>query len=74
MELHFTPAPPRQESTGFCRVLFVRFLHRRLVGQDDALEVIANALRRARAGLGDPNRPIGSFIFLGPTGVGKTTL
>ena len=49
-------------------------LHRRVVGQDDALEVIANALRRARAGLGDPNRPIGSFIFLGPTGVGKTEL
>ena len=47
---------------------------RRVVGQDDALEVIANALRRARAGLGDPNRPIGSFIFLGPTGVGKTEL
>ena len=49
-------------------------LHRRVVGQDDALEVVANALRRARAGLGDRNRPIGSFIFLGPTGVGKTEL
>jgi len=49
-------------------------LHRRVVGQDDALEVVANALRRARAGLGDPDRPIGSFIFLGPTGVGKTEL
>jgi ATP-dependent Clp protease ATP-binding subunit ClpB len=49
-------------------------LRRRVVGQDDALEVVANALRRARAGLQDPDRPIGSFIFLGPTGVGKTEL
>jgi ATP-dependent Clp protease ATP-binding subunit ClpB len=49
-------------------------LHRRVVGQDEAVEAIANALRRARTGLQDPNRPIGSFIFLGPTGVGKTEL
>jgi ATP-dependent Clp protease ATP-binding subunit ClpB len=49
-------------------------LHRRVVGQDQAIEVIANAIRRARAGLQDPNRPLGSFIFLGPTGVGKTEL
>ena len=49
-------------------------LHQRVVGQDDAVEAVANAIRRARAGLGDPNRPIGSFIFLGPTGVGKTEL
>ena len=49
-------------------------LHRRVVGQDDAIEAVANALRRARTGLQDPNRPIGSFIFLGPTGVGKTEL
>jgi len=49
-------------------------LHRRVVGQDDALEAISSAIRRARAGLQDPNRPIGSFIFLGPTGVGKTEL
>ncbi len=49
-------------------------LHRRVVGQDDALQAVANAIRRARAGLQDPNRPIGSFIFLGPTGVGKTEL
>jgi ATP-dependent Clp protease ATP-binding subunit ClpB len=49
-------------------------LHRRVVGQDDALRAVANAVRRARAGLQDPNRPIGSFIFLGPTGVGKTEL
>ena len=49
-------------------------LHRRLVGQDEAVEAVANALRRARTGLQDPNRPIGSFVFLGPTGVGKTEL
>ncbi len=47
-------------------------LRRRVVGQDEALEKVANAIRRARAGLQDPNRPIGSFLFLGPTGVGKT--
>ena len=46
----------------------------RVVGQEDALEAVANAVRRARAGLQDPNRPIGSFLFLGPTGVGKTEL
>ena len=49
-------------------------LHRRVVGQDVAVEAVANALRRARTGLQDPNRPIGSFVFLGPTGVGKTEL
>ncbi|MCG5054759.1 MAG: ATP-dependent chaperone ClpB [Myxococcales bacterium] len=49
-------------------------LHRRVIGQHRAVEVIANAVRRSRAGLQDPNRPIGSFIFLGPTGVGKTEL
>jgi len=49
-------------------------LHRRVVGQEEALRVVSNAVRRARAGLKDPNRPIGSFIFLGPTGVGKTQL
>jgi ATP-dependent Clp protease ATP-binding subunit ClpB len=49
-------------------------LHRRLVGQDDAVVAVSNAIRRARAGLQDPNRPLGSFIFLGPTGVGKTEL
>ena len=47
-------------------------LHRRVVGQDDAVSAISNAIRRSRAGLSDPNRPIGSFLFLGPTGVGKT--
>jgi ATP-dependent Clp protease ATP-binding subunit ClpB len=50
------------------------YLHQRVVGQDEALRVVSNAVRRARAGLQDPNRPIGSFIFLGPTGVGKTEL
>jgi ATP-dependent Clp protease ATP-binding subunit ClpB len=49
-------------------------LHQRVVGQDEAVEAVANALRRARSGLQDPNRPIGSFVFLGPTGVGKTEL
>jgi ATP-dependent Clp protease ATP-binding subunit ClpB len=49
-------------------------IHQRLVGQDEAVEAVANAVRRNRSGLQDPNRPIGSFIFLGPTGVGKTEL
>jgi ATP-dependent Clp protease ATP-binding subunit ClpB len=49
-------------------------LHQRVVGQDDAITAVASAVRRGRAGLADPNRPIGSFIFLGPTGVGKTEL
>jgi ATP-dependent Clp protease ATP-binding subunit ClpB len=49
-------------------------LRRRVVGQEEALRAVANAVRRARAGLQDPNRPIGSFLFLGPTGVGKTEL
>jgi len=49
-------------------------LHQRVVGQDDAIQMVSNAVRRSRAGLQDPNRPIGSFLFLGPTGVGKTEL
>jgi ATP-dependent Clp protease ATP-binding subunit ClpB len=49
-------------------------LHARVIGQDEAIEAVSNAIRRARAGLSDPNRPMGSFIFLGPTGVGKTEL
>jgi len=49
-------------------------LHQRIVGQEEAVRVVSNAVRRARAGLQDPNRPMGSFIFLGPTGVGKTEL
>ena len=49
-------------------------LHRRVVGQDDAINAVSNAVRRSRSGMQDPNRPIGSFIFLGPTGVGKTEL
>ncbi|MFV1857888.1 MAG: ATP-dependent Clp protease ATP-binding subunit [Anaerolineales bacterium] len=49
-------------------------LHKRIVGQDEAIEAIAKAVRRARAGLKDPRRPVGSFVFLGPTGVGKTEL
>ena len=50
------------------------FLHNRVVGQDDAVVAVSNAVRRSRAGLSDPNRPSGSFLFLGPTGVGKTEL
>jgi ATP-dependent Clp protease ATP-binding subunit ClpB len=49
-------------------------LHERVIGQDEAIEAVSNALRRSRAGLSDPHRPIGSFLFLGPTGVGKTEL
>jgi ATP-dependent Clp protease ATP-binding subunit ClpB len=49
-------------------------LHQRVIGQDEAVEAVSNAVRRARSGLQDPNRPIGSFIFMGPTGVGKTEL
>jgi ATP-dependent Clp protease ATP-binding subunit ClpB len=49
-------------------------LHRRVIGQDEAVSAVASAIRRSRAGLSDPNRPIGSFLFLGPTGVGKTEL
>lgn len=49
-------------------------LHERVIGQDEAVDKVANAIRRSRAGLSDPNRPIGSFMFLGPTGVGKTEL
>ena len=49
-------------------------LHRRVIGQDEAITAVSNAIRRARAGLQDPNRPIGSFLFVGPTGVGKTEL
>lgn len=49
-------------------------LHQRVIGQDEAVVAVANAVRRSRAGLSDPNRPSGSFMFLGPTGVGKTEL
>ena len=49
-------------------------LHKRVIGQDEAVDVVADAIQRSRAGLSDPNRPIASFMFLGPTGVGKTEL
>ncbi len=49
-------------------------LHKRVIGQDEGVKVVSNAIRRSRAGLSDPNRPVGSFLFLGPTGVGKTEL
>ena len=51
-----------------------RYLHERVIGQDEAVTAVAESIRRSRAGLGDPNRPVGSFMFLGPTGVGKTEL
>ena len=51
-----------------------RYLHERVIGQDEAVTAVAEAIRRSRAGLGDPSRPVGSFLFLGPTGVGKTEL
>ncbi|HEY2075651.1 MAG TPA: ATP-dependent Clp protease ATP-binding subunit [Streptosporangiaceae bacterium] len=51
-----------------------RYLHERVIGQDEAVTAVAESIRRSRAGLGDPNRPVGSFLFLGPTGVGKTEL
>ena len=50
------------------------YLHKRLVGQDEAVQKVTEAILRSRAGIADPNRPIGSFLFLGPTGVGKTEL
>src|SRR5204863_439676 len=50
------------------------YLHERVVGQDEAIRLVSDAIRRSRAGLADPNRPYGSFLFLGPTGVGKTEL
>lgn len=49
-------------------------LHERVVGQDEAISAVSNAIRRSRSGLADPNKPLGSFLFLGPTGVGKTEL
>ena len=49
-------------------------LHRRVIGQDEAVEKVSEAILRSRAGIQDPNRPLGSFLFLGPTGVGKTEL
>jgi ATP-dependent Clp protease ATP-binding subunit ClpB len=51
-----------------------KFLHRRVLGQNEAVRLVSDAIRRSRAGLADPNRPYGSFLFLGPTGVGKTEL
>ena len=49
-------------------------IHKRVVGQDEAVRLVTEAIQRSRAGISDPNRPIGSFLFLGPTGVGKTEL
>jgi ATP-dependent Clp protease ATP-binding subunit ClpB len=68
------PVSRLQEGERQKLVRLEQHLHQRVVDQDAAIEAVANAVRRARAGLQDPNRPIGSFIFLGPTGVGKTEL
>jgi len=75
-----SPAGPASRSPGLLeseREKLLRLadvLHERVIGQDEAVTAVADAVLRARAGLKDPNRPIGSFIFLGPTGVGKTEL
>ncbi|MEP7071170.1 MAG: ATP-dependent chaperone ClpB [Verrucomicrobiota bacterium] len=68
------PVSRLQEGERAKLVRLEEHLHQRVVGQDAAIKAVSNAVRRARAGLQDPNRPIGSFIFLGPTGVGKTEL
>ena len=68
------PVSRLQEGEREKLVKLEQHLHQRVVAQDEAIKAVANAVRRARAGLQDPNRPIGSFIFLGPTGVGKTEL
>ena len=73
---HWTGVPvTRMMETERAKLLVMEErLHQRVVGQDDAVAAISNAVRRSRSGLQDPNRPIGSFLFLGPTGVGKTEL
>ncbi len=68
------PVSRLQEGEREKLVKLAEHLHQRVVGQEEAIKAVANAVRRARAGLQDPNRPIGSFLFLGPTGVGKTEL
>jgi len=62
--------PPKKKNTNHLS----DELHKRVIGQDEAVDVVADAIQRSRAGLSDPNRPIASFMFLGPTGVGKTEL
>ncbi|HHW14543.1 MAG TPA: ATP-dependent Clp protease ATP-binding subunit, partial [Firmicutes bacterium] len=68
------PVKKLAEEEGQRLLRLEEILHARVIGQDDAIQAVARAIRRARAGLKDPRRPIGSFIFLGPTGVGKTEL
>ncbi len=68
------PVPRLVETERAKLLVLEERLHQRVVGQDEAVEAVSDAVRRSRAGLQDPNRPIGSFIFLGPTGVGKTEL
>ncbi|MFC7055620.1 AAA family ATPase [Enterococcus alcedinis] len=68
------PTPTNGEKESERLLALEDVLHQRVVGQDEAVQAISRAIRRARSGLKDPNRPIGSFMFLGPTGVGKTEL
>ena len=68
------PVQKLQESEGVCLQKLEQTLHKRVVGQEEAVTAVAKAVRRGRVGLKDPKRPIGSFLFLGPTGVGKTEL
>lgn len=68
------PVTKLQEGEGERLLHLEEVLHRRVIGQNEAIDTVARAVRRARAGLKDPKRPVGSFIFLGPTGVGKTEL
>ena len=68
------PVTKLQEGEAERLLRLEEILHARVVGQDEAVDVVSRAVRRARAGLKDPKRPIGAFIFLGPTGVGKTEL
>jgi ATP-dependent Clp protease ATP-binding subunit ClpB len=68
------PSPSCWRASGRSWSAWKGDLHERVIGQEEAVSVVAAAIRRSRAGLQDPNRPIGSFIFLGPTGVGKTEL
>ena len=68
------PYPACWKASGTKLLRMEDALHKRVIGQDEAVTAVSDAIRRSRAGLSDPNRPIGSFLFMGPTGVGKTEL
>ena len=72
VDRHSSDSPSRKRIEKLLRL--EDLLHERVVGQDEAVKAVADAVLRARSGIKDPNRPIGSFLFLGPTGVGKTEL